>query len=67
MLLICSIIKTYTNLYVSKQALFDLLLGYLWQRKNYISIDKYVDRTYLLFKDSKLQETCCRIELNRPI
>ena len=57
MLLICGIIKTYTNLYVSKQALFDLLLGYLWQRKNYISIDEYVDRTYLLFKDSKLQET----------
>ncbi|KAJ7645044.1 hypothetical protein DFH06DRAFT_1333344 [Mycena polygramma] len=40
-----------TDLWVSRKAPFELLLGRPWQRGNLVSIDERVEGTYLVFKD----------------
>jgi len=51
--LTCGSFSTKANLYVGEHMPFQLLLGRLWQRGNYVSIDERMEGTYLLFKDPK--------------
>ena len=44
-------VPTYTNIYVKRDAPFDLLLGRPWQQHNLVSIDERIDGTFLQFKD----------------
>jgi hypothetical protein len=46
--------QAYGYLYVSKEVSFQLLLGQLWQCRNFMSIDERTNGTYLLFRDPKL-------------
>jgi hypothetical protein len=47
----CGAVKTKANLYIGKNAPFDMLLGRPWQLGNLVCIDERVDGTYLQFKD----------------
>jgi hypothetical protein len=47
----CGAVVTSTDLWVSQQAPFGLLLGRPWQRGNLVSIDEREEGTYLVFKD----------------
>ncbi|KAF8146052.1 hypothetical protein K438DRAFT_1991221 [Mycena galopus ATCC 62051] len=47
----CGAAVTVTDLWVSQQAPFSLLLGRPWQRGNLVSIDEREEGTYLVFKD----------------
>ncbi|KAJ7132023.1 hypothetical protein C8R44DRAFT_582485, partial [Mycena epipterygia] len=47
----CGGALTTTDLWVSQQAPFKLLLGRPWQRGNLVSIDEREEGTYLVFKD----------------
>ncbi|KAF8196816.1 hypothetical protein K438DRAFT_1967820 [Mycena galopus ATCC 62051] len=47
----CGAAVTVTDLWVSHQAPFALLLGRPWQRGNLVSIDERMEGTYLIFKD----------------
>ena len=47
----CGSVSTKVNLYVGEHVPFQLLLERLWQRENYVSIDKQRKGAYLLFKD----------------
>lgn len=47
----CGGATTVTDLWVSQQAPFELLLGRPWQRGNLVSIDEREEGTYLVFKD----------------
>jgi hypothetical protein len=47
----CGAVKTLANLYIGKNAPFDLLLGRPWQQDNRVCIDERKDGTYLQFKD----------------
>ncbi|KAJ7277024.1 hypothetical protein C8J57DRAFT_1714176 [Mycena rebaudengoi] len=47
----CGGVSTKTDLWVSQQAPFELLLGCPWQRSNLVSIDEREEGTYLVFKD----------------
>ncbi|KAJ7208454.1 hypothetical protein C8J57DRAFT_1540661 [Mycena rebaudengoi] len=51
----CGGVITKTDLWVSQQAPFELLLGRPWQRSNLVTIDEREEGTYLVFKDP---ETC---------
>jgi hypothetical protein len=51
-LLKCRNVKTFANLYVKDELPFDLLLGRPWQWENLVTIDKWMDKTYLVFKDA---------------
>ncbi|KAJ7603169.1 hypothetical protein DFH06DRAFT_1350451 [Mycena polygramma] len=48
----CGGVPTTTDLWVSQQAPFELLLGRPWQRGNLVSIDEREEGTYLIFKDA---------------
>ncbi|KAJ6464665.1 hypothetical protein C8R47DRAFT_1224734 [Mycena vitilis] len=48
----CGGVPTVTDLWVSQQAPFELLLGRPWQRGNLVSIDEREEGTYLVFKDA---------------
>ena len=52
--LTCGSVVTHANVYIGDQVPFDLLLGRPWQRGNFVSIDKWENGTYLLFKDAEL-------------
>jgi hypothetical protein len=47
----CGGVLTRTDLWVSQQAPFELLLGRPWQRGNLVTIDEREEGTYLVFKD----------------
>jgi hypothetical protein len=47
----CGGAVTVTDLWLSQQAPFELLLGRPWQRGNRVSIDERDEGTYLIFKD----------------
>jgi hypothetical protein len=47
----CGSVETTANLFIGDRLSFDLLLGYPWQRGNFISIHKQVDSTYIVFKN----------------
>jgi hypothetical protein len=47
----CGRVGTHTDLWVSQQAPFELLLGRPWQRGNLVTIDEREEGTYLVFKD----------------
>ncbi|KAJ6503467.1 hypothetical protein C8R47DRAFT_1210714 [Mycena vitilis] len=47
----CGGVITSTDLWMSQQAPFELLLGRPWQRGNMVSIDERDEGTYLVFKD----------------
>jgi hypothetical protein len=47
----CGGVGTRTDLWVSQQAPFELLLGRPWQRGNLVTIDEREEGTYLVFKD----------------
>ncbi|KAJ7637247.1 hypothetical protein DFH06DRAFT_1335926 [Mycena polygramma] len=47
----CGGVLTSTDLWMSQQAPFELLLGRPWQRGNMVSIDERDEGTYLVFKD----------------
>ncbi|KAJ7280464.1 hypothetical protein C8J57DRAFT_1501909 [Mycena rebaudengoi] len=47
----CGGVITKTDLWVSQQAPFELLLGRPWQRSNLVTIDERDEGTYLVFKD----------------
>ncbi|KAJ7263523.1 hypothetical protein C8J57DRAFT_1513021 [Mycena rebaudengoi] len=47
----CGGVTTKTDLWVSQQAPFELLLGRPWQRSNLVTIDEREEGTYLVFKD----------------
>ncbi|KAJ6514374.1 hypothetical protein C8R47DRAFT_1206737 [Mycena vitilis] len=47
----CGGVLTSTDLWVSHQAPFELLLGRPWQRGNMVTIDEREEGTYLVFKD----------------
>ena len=59
--LTCGSVLTKANLYVGEHVPFQLLLGRLWQRGNYVSIDERMEGTYLLFKDPKNLEVRYKI------
>jgi hypothetical protein len=54
----CGGANTVTDLWVSQQAPFDLLLGRPWQRGNRVSIDERDEGTYLVFKDRVTGRPC---------
>ncbi|KAJ6473986.1 hypothetical protein C8R47DRAFT_1294284 [Mycena vitilis] len=47
----CGGVATRTDLWMSHQAPFELLLGRPWQRGNLVTIDERDEGTYLVFKD----------------
>jgi hypothetical protein len=47
----CGGVGTRTDLWVSQQAPFELLLGRPWQQGNLVTIDEREEGTYLVFKD----------------
>ncbi|KAJ7290737.1 hypothetical protein C8J57DRAFT_1493445 [Mycena rebaudengoi] len=47
----CGGVRTKTDLWMSQQAPFELLLGRPWQRSNLVTIDEREEGTYLVFKD----------------
>ena len=62
------LLVTQANLFIGHSSPFDLLLGQLWQCWNFVSIDKRIDRMYLLFKDKNMhvQYELVVIVENRP-
>lgn len=48
-------IVTYVSVYIDNKIPFDLLLGRLWHRGDFESIDRWEDVMYLLFKDKNLE------------
>ncbi|KAJ6450732.1 hypothetical protein C8R47DRAFT_1230121 [Mycena vitilis] len=52
----CGGVLTGTDLWVSHQAPFELLLGRPWQRGNMVTIDEREEGTYLVFKDQDTRQ-----------
>ncbi|KAJ6482260.1 hypothetical protein C8R47DRAFT_1217910 [Mycena vitilis] len=52
----CGGVMTRTDLWVSHQAPFELLLGRPWQRGNLVTIDERDEGTYLVFKDPETRQ-----------
>ncbi|KAJ7655773.1 hypothetical protein DFH06DRAFT_1329208 [Mycena polygramma] len=52
----CGGVLTFTDLWMSQQAPFELLLGRPWQRGNLVSIDERDEGTYLVFKDRETRK-----------
>ena len=65
----CGAVKTKANLYIGKNAPFDMLLGRPWQLGNLVCIDERIDGTYLQFKDPNSYQPRFEVLTNpeRPI